>query len=275
MTDARENLKNVLLKVMAIYGIQSDEASYELIKRVMRDKREPKRGEKHDLEEQLTAVFQQRFKRQLRKLKERLSQYNPDSKAIRPPTDDIFMDNDEEIPEIIKILFKSMLGGVQLFAESLTFDFDWTLVNSRALEAARKYTFELVRGIDETSRGIIGQAIQGFVETPGMTIGDVIENLLAAGFDEKRAERIGVTEITRAYAQGEMDAGKALKDDLGDVRVTKTWNTNMDDITCEICMQNENEEVEIDEPFPSGDDKPPAHVNCRCWISTRTRINAS
>jgi hypothetical protein len=241
------------------------------LKRLRRDPKEPRHREKTELENELLAVMTRRFQRQLRKLRTRLGEYNPDRKAVQPPLDDIF--DDEDMPEIIRLIFKGLLGGIDIFSEGVTFAVDWTLTNSRALEHATRYAFDLVRGIDSTSRDVISRAVGGFVETPGMTIGDVIEQLALGGFNEARAERVAVTEITRAYATGERMAAEELRRELPDVRMTKTWVTNNDDIVCDICGQNHMEEVDIDDTFPSGDSEPPGHVNCRCWIDYRTRIN--
>jgi hypothetical protein len=40
-----------------------------------------------------------------------------------------------------------------------------------------------------------------------------------------------------------------------------------DDDVEEICQDNEDEgPIPIGETFSSGDDAPPAHNNCRCWL---------
>jgi hypothetical protein len=54
--------------------------------------------------------------------------------------------------------------------------------------------------------------------------------------------------------------------------MNKTWFTNNDDRVCDICGPMEGEEVASDESFSSGDDAPPAHVNCRCWVDYNTNL---
>src|SRR5208282_2235305 len=47
----------------------------------------------------------------------------------------------------------------------------------------------------------------------------------------------------------------------------KRWVTVGDDAVEEICLANEDQGViDLDEDFDSGDDAPPAHPNCRCWL---------
>jgi len=75
-------------------------------------------------------------------------------------------------------------------------------------------------------------------------------------------------------------AGQDLKEEWPDVRVVKTWETNNDDLVCDICRPLNGVEVEIDEPFvndETGDefDCPPGHVNCRCWMDSTTDILAN
>jgi hypothetical protein len=105
-----------------------------------------------------------------------------------------------------------------------------------------------------------------------MTIGDVMERL---PFGEERALRVAVTETTRAYAEGEKLAGQQLKEEHPGVQVIKTWYTNADDLVCDICGPLDGAEALLDEDFISAGeaiDAPPAHVNCRCWMSTSTRL---
>ena len=121
-------------------------------------------------------------------------------------------------------------------------------------------------------------ALALFVETPGMTIGDLVKML---PFNEERALRIAVTETTRIYAKGQMIAAQELKEQYPDVRIIKTWFTDNDDKVCEICGPLHGMTIDVDEPFYDIEDdlyqdgNPPAHVNCRCWIETSTDIRGN
>jgi hypothetical protein len=155
---------------------------------------------------------------------------------------------------------------------------DWTLTNSRAVDWARKYAFDLIKDINKTTLEALQTAISTFVETPGFTIGDVV-NMLP--YDESRALRIAVTETTRAYAQANKLAGQDLKKEWPDMRIIKTWFTNNDDLVCVKCAPLNGMEVEIDEPFvhpETGEeyDAPPdPHPWCRCWDQVTTDILAN
>jgi hypothetical protein len=125
--------------------------------------------------------------------------------------------------------------------------------------------------LNETTIRALQETISAFVETPGMSIGDVMARL---PFTQYRAQMVATTEITRAYAEGNMLAGQALREEFPDVPVVKIWYTNADDRVCEICGPLHATEVGLDELFAAGYDKPPAHVNCRCWMEVTTSINA-
>jgi len=139
----------------------------------------------------------------------------------------------------------------------------------------------LITGIDETTLDDVRSAVSMFIQTPGMTIGDTMSAMSITGMQrEMRSLRIAVTEITNAYATAEQLAGEQLQSEFPDVRVIKRWWTNNDDLVCPICGPLHGKIVGIGEKFSTdlGDDnivvneRPPAHPNCRCWLSTTTQI---
>ena len=237
----------------------------EELKRAGRDRREPKRREKLVLEERIRRLLLKRFRRQRGKVEAYL-QMMPQMKDYVLPND---LFDDEENGELIRLMLKGAAGGIEQFAETVTIGYDWSQVNMSAAEWAAAAVGELITAIDEVTRKAIQKAIELFITTPGMTIGDVMG---AMPFGEERARTVAVTEITRAYAQGQLMAGEELRKAYPDVKVTKVWNTNADDFVCDICGPLDGEEVGIDEEFEGGISEPPAHVNCRCWMQTRTRI---
>lgn len=260
---------------------QLTEMGYEMpdsLKR--RDKREPGRLEKERMEDRLFMVMRRHFKKQLAQLKERLIQNYPSRKdsGIPPiPIDDIINgeDDDEYVASVIRVIGLSAVGGMNLFKENINLGIDYTLINDRALDWARNYTYDLISkhtgGIDATTREAVSGAIQRFVDTPGFTIGDAIDQL-SNYFSDERARMIATTEITRAYGQGNQIAAEKLKEDFPDITVVKTWHTNNDDRVCDICGPLEGKEVSVDEDFDTEIDEPPAHINCRCWTTMSTKI---
>jgi hypothetical protein len=246
-----------------------------------RDKKEPGKDMKEKSEQRIYRVMRRCFSRQQEKLLARLALKYPDRKAIAMPpgiiTDDLFDDEDFDA-EILAELILASKDGVALFGQSVTIGMDWTLTNSRAVEWARQYAFDLVKGINDTTRDALQTAISTFVETPGFTIGDVV-NMLP--YDESRALLIATTETTRAYAQANKLVGQDLKNEWPDVRVIKTWFTNRDAFVCDRCAPLNGQEVEVDEPFvhpETGEeyDAPPdPHPGCRCWDQVTTDILAN
>lgn len=172
---------------------------------------------------------------------------------------------------------------------------NWTLVASYVLEWLNTYSFDLIDGIDQTTRDGLRAAMQRWVEN-GLPLSDLIDEIVAMGlFDRARAELIASTEITRAYAQAQIMAWQQT----GVVRSMR-WNTANDERVCPVCAPlgglefGENGAVhgsigqqllsglvtDLGRPFvhPGGSgqagrwqghefEAPPAHPRCRCWIT--------
>jgi len=121
---------------------------------------------------------------------------------------------------------------------------------------AEDYTYDLIKDLDNTSRDVVADAISSYLDTEGMTRQDV-EDKLQQAFGKVRADKIAVTETTRAAAA----SATLLKDhykEYYDLDYTKKWNTNADDLVCPICGPNNGKlEEEVEEEIP-------AHVGCRC-----------
>jgi HK97 family phage portal protein len=131
----------------------------------------------------------------------------------------------------------------------------WDLIATHAADWATRYGYELVKGINDTSATMIGKYVARYIEEQGQTIGD-LQTALTPWFGPVRAEKIAVTEVTRAFSAGELDVVQAAKD--AGMVMRQTWHTEKDDLVCPVCEPLDNEET---------DEVPPAHVNCRCWIS--------
>ncbi len=167
--------------------------------------------------------------------------------AITPAMEQIYLDSAEA-------LLLSQPVGV-----------DWALVNQAAADWARTHTFDLVQGINNTSRAATQSKIAAFFEE-GLTIGDLRESLNRT-FGPVRAEMIASTEVTRAAVEGE----RALVTELQKegIQFQRIWITNMDERVCPICAPlNTMPELPTGGyRHPDGTiyPKPPAHVRCRCW----------
>jgi len=136
---------------------------------------------------------------------------------------------------------------------------DWALINEAALEWARTYTFDLVKGVTETSRNLLQTQLANWIEA-GESLPQMWKRLDPI-YGPVRAKMIGTTEVTRAFAQGNELAWRESRVISG-----KKWHSALDERVCPICGSLHGEVVPIGQPFSDGSMNPPSHVNCRCWI---------
>ena len=121
---------------------------------------------------------------------------------------------------------------------------------------AKSYAFELVTNINVETRKGIAAAIEEFATTPE-TMGELREKV-ASLFSPERANRIAVTEVTRAYTEG----GRIEADELREtgLQLIDIWRTENDSLVCEDCDHE-------GEAYGEGwTEYPPVHPNCRCSI---------
>ena len=265
-------LRMALLKALRYFksmGIIVEEF-IEAIK--VRDPKEPGRERKLKAEKRMSIFWRKVFARQ----KELIASRATSLKKLSDYDflfDDQFDLSDDEEAELINMWTDFLMDGVHLFGEANPIGLDYTLVNARAAKKAREAALFLKGEINQTSTDAIRQALEAFVTTPGMTIGDVVDLL---PFSEERSWSIATTEITRVYADAELQAGDEMKEQFPDVPVVKEWFTNNDDLVCEICGPMHEMTVDLDEPFVDdfgGEyEAPPAHTNCRCFVSVHTEI---
>lgn len=133
---------------------------------------------------------------------------------------------------------------------------DWNLVNRDALKWAEQYAYELVGGVNDTTRQVLREKVAAWIES-GAPL-DALKESLAPWFGEERATLIASTEVTRAFASGNKEAWAA-----SDVVTGWTWQTANDELVCDICGPLDGKDHEMN------DDMPPAHPRCRCWAAPR------
>lgn len=175
---------------------------------------------------------------------------------------------DRELLAILLPLFvEEAEEAAELFAEwteeEIGIGVDWALINIEAVKWARDYSFKLVKGIDETTQKQLRQYISAWIETPGATMGDLFGKLAGlSSFGSKRARMIAVTEVTRAYAEGNRASAKVYEDE-GLLTWVRTWETNNDGLVCDLCIALHNKTAEgTDGPYPDGSYSPPRHPRC-------------
>lgn len=122
--------------------------------------------------------------------------------------------------------------------------------------------------ITQSTRDMIKAQVETAI-TDGLTMDELAKQLVEShAFSASRAMMIARTEVAKATSQGAMDGYRLAKSEYG-VNVKKRWVTAGDeDVDSAQCKPNEEAGVlDLDAAFPSGDDAPPAHPNCRCAIA--------
>lgn len=247
-----------------------------------RDPREPRHAEKQEEEDKLSAAWRRLFNWQAKHIREGLMKVAMPPAGLRSHItldgniefEDEDFRNDKLEASIISILVTAVLSGVDVAIDDFldSPQIDWTDSQVEAAKVAAEFAGDLIKGVNETTKKAVKAAVEDFITTPGMTIKDVMDRI---PLGEARSLRIATTEITSAFAQGQLEAGAQLQAAFPDVQVVKQWFTNRDALVCPICAPLDGVEVGINEQFDSivgSIDGPDAHVNCRCWIRTRTRI---
>lgn len=143
--------------------------------------------------------------------------------------------DDDDLREALENLLRESAGrGVRVTAQKLgeiAAGVNWNLTNESARIWAQQYSYELVSRINDTTRRLLQDAV-----TEWIARGDPLDELIAELtplFGPVRGNMIAVTEATRAYAEGSFTAYEQAG-----------FNHR-----------------------PPEENRPPAHVNCRCWVS--------
>ena len=240
--------------------------------------KDPAGAAKDAAEREWAEALLQYWRGQLERVKKRLAPGIPKSrKAIgdlpqRLDADFWRNENEELLALFLPLLSDAAVGGAEILetqTESLGLMLDWTLPNAEAVEWARRYSGELIKGINATTKEGVRQALAGWLDTPGSTMGDLFGTLDGMfAFGPKRAQMIGVTEVTRAYFEGNQAAARATETE-GLVKWKKVWQTNKDNLVCSLCAPLDGRSVVgTDKEFPDGAGQgPPRHPRCRCWCT--------
>lgn len=139
----------------------------------------------------------------------------------------------------------------------------WGLVNDAVVQWASNFAAEEVTLITNTTRRMVQDKVTDWIAS-GEPLRELEKDLLPT-FGKVRAKRIAVTEVTNAYAGGNLETWKA-----SEVVDSKKWMTAGTDV-CDICLGLDGQVVPLNAMFysdydGSSYDRPPAHVNCRCWV---------
>lgn len=95
---------------------------------------------------------------------------------------------------------------------------------------------------------------------------EALSRLLEPIYSETRASVIGVTENTLGLSIGNLLAWQAYG-----IIETVVWHTAEDEKVCPLCGEYDGMEIPIKEA--TGQFRPPAHPNCRCWLEAILRLS--
>jgi len=135
------------------------------------------------------------------------------------------------------------------------------LTGQEAADYASQRAGPLVTGINATTQQLIADAIETGIEDmlgvqgTGKLLRDTLESM-----STYRSQMIATTEMNDAMSE-------AMMRKLGSIGVAyKQWIAAT--ACCDDCADNDDASpIPIDEAFPSGDMRPPAHPNCRCAVA--------
>ena len=133
-----------------------------------------------------------------------------------------------------------------------------------AINYASKRTATLVKGLNDETRDQMRTVIQNAIKdkrgVPGLSR-DLRKQF--TNMSKVRAEVIARTETCDALEQSFMDRAK----DIGVNGKEWIWTGDSGDWDCQCEDNAKAGPIPLNEPFPSGDMRPPAHPNCRCALA--------
>lgn len=142
--------------------------------------------------------------------------------------------------------------------ERIGMSFDWTLAHDRAAKWASQYSYDLVRGINQTTQGRLQTAVDDWFREP-TTIRD-LQRELEPTFGKRRARLIAQTETTRAAHEGSV-AGYEQSGVVAEME----WVTVNDERVCPQCGPLDGKRASLRGNFEGGAGVP-AHPGCRCFV---------
>lgn len=97
-------------------------------------------------------------------------------------------------------------------------------------------------------------------ETPMSELAESIRT--ASGFTKEQARIVSDTEVKLAQCHGNLAAWKRS----GLVETIKWLKSSLHTVRDQCDLNHEAGAIPLGQPFPSGDEAPPAHVGCQCSV---------
>jgi HK97 family phage portal protein len=146
----------------------------------------------------------------------------------------------------------SVENTIAAFQEAFQIGIPIDLANRETAKWARKYSAQLVKGINRTTRNSVAEAVAAWVETdlPRSALVDELSPL----FGDTRSRLIGRTETTKAFFEGNRITWRTSG-------IVKEFRWRTTESACPICTPLEGE------TFPLNSAGPPdrSHPNCNCF----------
>lgn len=177
------------------------------------------------------------------------------------------------------ILNEIYLDSVRNMIAATTIKMEWALPNAAAAEWAKRYSYQLVRQINQTSVNNLQDIFERFFTERGMKVGDLrklikpqVQDLIVTMRDgttrvltsAARAKLIATTEVTRAAVEGERPIIQQIEE--AGIEMVPIWETQQDDKVCPICGLRHGKEQGDGWVAP-----PPAHPGCYCNLRYEPR----
>lgn len=214
-------------------------------------KTDPNADAKDAAERRLQRRIRQELDRQYTALDDHLMQ------QLTLPGSEYWDEAEKELREILEPeLREGAYDSAQTNSDRIPIEMNWNTVSAEVLAWSEQYGFDLVSGINDTTVQVLQRALTDYAANP-TTIGELVESIKPA-FSDFRAQRIAVTEVTRAYSQG-MQILQGVADDRG-FNMRSVWHTNKDELVCPLCGP-------MDGTLITDGVYPPLHPNCRCWVT--------
>lgn len=171
------------------------------------------------------------------------------------PLDQSFWDREQKLLAAFLVAYvanwvEAGIAETVVSASALGIGIDAT-VNAKATEWAGQYALDMAKGLTETTRELARAKIKQWITARG-SFAELEQSLGQIIAPQWRASLIAQTEITRAYAQANLQIAKELKVEKG-----LTWATRQDERVCPFCSPNHGK-------LTNKVGLPPAHPRCRC-----------
>ncbi len=220
---------------------------------------EPQRAVQDAIERKVTTVLGKRMTRALA---------NPEDPALLEGL------SDELRAAIQPSLVDAVMGQLMEDATSVGFNFDNVVLNVAAIDWAKRHAGELIAQLDKTTRAGLQQTVSTWLQTPGMTQGE-LRGLLTPTFGPVRANTIAVSEVTNAV-RAATDIHKAMLADAG-VTTEEVWHTRNNELVCKVCGpcngKSENEPIHdaaggwTGQTWKERFNGKSGHPGCYCWTT--------